>query len=67
MADKKPYQFETFLAILQMFDLRLIQNRLFLDYFAEPAIADVFGLHVLFSSRGQIEPYQSVSPQGNKF
>jgi hypothetical protein len=38
-----------------MLDLGLTQDRLFGDYFAEPAIADVFGLHVLFSFSARLK------------
>jgi hypothetical protein len=49
LPDKNPHQFQAFFATLQMIDFSLVEYRFFRNYFAESAIADVFGLHVLFS------------------
>jgi hypothetical protein len=55
LPNQNPYQFQAFFATLQMIDFSLVEYRFFRDYFAEPAIGDVFGLHVLFSFSGPFE------------
>ena len=55
LANKNPHQFQAFFATLQVIDFGLIEYRFFCDYFAKSAIADVFGLHVLFSFSGPYE------------
>ena len=56
LPDKNPHQFQAFFATLKVIDFRLVEYRFFCDYFAKSAIADVFGLHVLFPFSG---PYES--------
>ena len=55
LPDKNPHQFQAFFATLQMIDFSLVEYCFFRDYFAESAIADVFGLHVLLSFLGPYE------------
>ena len=47
MANQNSHQFEALFTIAQVLDFGLLEDGIFRDYFADPAIADVFGLHVL--------------------
>ena len=47
LPNQNSYQFEALFTIAQVLDLGLLEDGIFRYYFADPAIADMFGLHVL--------------------